>query len=41
MYVKGTEDSLYLLSGWNKWPPNQGIRLPLSKHMNFLTLNGL
>ena len=41
MGVCGTEDSLYLLSGWNKWPLNQGIQLPSSKHMNFLTLNGV
>ena len=41
MGVCGTEDSLYLLSGWNKWSNNQGIQLPPSKHLDFLTLNGV
>ena len=43
MYVKGTEDSLYLLSGWNKWFNSIGKykTLPTSKHMNFLTINGI
>ena len=43
MGVSGTEDSLYLLSGWNKWFNSNGTykTLPTSKHMNFLTLNGI
>ena len=41
--VCGTKDSLYLLSGWNKWSNKNGDykSVPPSKHMNFLTLNGL
>jgi hypothetical protein len=43
MGVSGTEDSLYLLSGWNKWFNSNGKykTLPTSKHMNFLTINGI
>ena len=33
----------YLLSGWNKWYNSNGKykTLPTSKHMNFLTINGI
>ena len=43
MGVCGTKDSLYLLSGWNKWSNKNGDykSLPPSKHMYYLTLNGV
>jgi hypothetical protein len=43
MGVCGTKDTLFLLSGWNKWfNSNEQYRsLPPSKHMYYLTLNGV
>ena len=43
MGVCGTKNSLYLLSGWNKWFNANGEykTLPPSKHMYYLTLNGV
>ena len=43
MGVCGTKDTLYLLSGWNKWfNANAEYKtLPPSKHMYYLTLNGV
>lgn len=43
MGVVGSSDSLYLLSGWNKWyNANQKYTsLPVSKHLYYLTVNGV